>query len=91
VIDEDSPHKARGNPKKVCAILPVERWAIGESQKYFVHKGGGLKCVIFSLAPHVTSGETPHFSFNQRDQAFERGSVSVIPRAKESGNHVARR
>jgi hypothetical protein len=91
VIDEDSPHEPRGNPKKVSAILPAGRFAVRESQKHFVHKGGGLKCVTFSLATHVTAGKAPHFSFDERDQAFERRAVAVAPRAKEPGNHVARR
>jgi hypothetical protein len=91
VINEDSPHESRGNAQKVCAIRPVDRGTIGESQKYFVHKGRGLQCVIFSLAPHVPAGKTPHFSFNERDQAFKRGSVAGTPGAKEPGNHVAGR
>lgn len=88
VIDEDSPHEARGNPQKVCAILPAEWWGIRESHKHFVDKGGGLECVAFSLAAHVAAGETPHFAFDERDEAFERGPVAVTPRAKEPGNLV---
>ena len=52
---------------------------IDETNVSFVDECGGLKCVAFALAAHVTTREPVQFVVDQRIQLVERGLIPFAP------------
>ncbi len=50
IVDEHLAHRTGCRGEKMCAIFPLCRVLIGESEKRFVYEAGRLKRVIVTLA-----------------------------------------
>jgi hypothetical protein len=57
VIYQDLAHQLSRQPPEMTAILPLDRFAADNPDKYFVYQGRWLECVIAALAAHLKLGD----------------------------------
>ena len=71
-LDQDLPHRVRGNRAEVRAILPAIRPILHQAQIRLVDEAGGLKRLPGTLAAKVAGREPPQFLIDDRQQRIER-------------------
>ena len=86
VIDENAPHQAGRDAKKVRAILPADAPGVGQSKKRLVHQRRGLQRVSAPLAAHVPSSQAAQLRLHERQQPLERAIIAVAPRPQQLGD-----
>ena len=83
VVDQNAPHYLRGDREEVRTIRPVHIFLIDQSDVGFIYQGSGLKCVVFSLAAHVTAGQAVEFVVDQRVQLVQSGLLPIAPLSEQ--------
>lgn len=86
VIDQNASHDLRRDREEVRAIRPVHILLINQPDIGFIYQGSSLKCVVFSLAAHVTAGEAMELVVHQRVQLVQSGLVPFTPLSEQFSN-----
>ena len=87
VLDEDAPHRTRGNSKEVRAILPRDLTVAGdELQVRFVNEIRGGKRVLVSLLTQSVVSNVSKMFVNELKETLFRLLITVAPLLKASGN-----
>ena len=82
VIDQNLPHKLRGNGKKMGTILPLRQVLLGQAYVSFVNQCGALEGMVGTFSLKIAAGDSVEFVVDQRHQRVERGLVAVAPANK---------
>jgi len=53
VVNQNAPHRLRGDSEKMRAALPADRALVDKLEEGFVYKRGGLQRVVAPLAPQI--------------------------------------
>ena len=86
MIDQDAPHRLRGNAKEMRAVLPSHRPLVDELQKSLVDEGRGLQRVVGTFFSQVAGRELPQLAMNLRHQAVEGLFLPVAPFLEQFGD-----
>jgi hypothetical protein len=83
VIDEDLPHQPGCHRKEVRSAFQRQAVHIHESQVDLVYERRRLQDVSRRFSPEMAARYAPQLVVHQRNQAVERGRVSLAPGQKE--------
>jgi hypothetical protein len=85
VIDQDPPHRLRGDCIKMCSVLPRHSLLVGQAQICFINQRGRLKHVTWRLVSKVSPSYTLQFLIYKWEQLIGRGLVAVAPISEQLG------
>jgi hypothetical protein len=85
VVHENAPHRASGNRKKMCAVVPRDIFGIDEPQISLVDQRRCLEAMASTLPCHAPSRDLAKLPLHERNQAAEGGLVALPPFQKQSG------
>ena len=88
MIDENAPHRLRGQRVELLAVLELEAVLAHQAKPGFVHERGRLQRVAAPLAPEVRVRNLSQLGVDDGHQGVERGAVATGPAREELG-HVA--
>jgi YVTN family beta-propeller protein len=83
VVDEDTPHHIRRDPKEMAAILPRHRDVTDQPQIHLVNQSRRLQRVVVAFLTEATGGALPQLTVHERQQLIASAKVPSPPRAKQ--------
>ncbi len=71
ILDQDLPHEAGRDSKKMGAILPLRQFLTDQADVRFVNQGSALQGVVGAFALQVPMRHAAQFGVNDRHQGVE--------------------
>ena len=68
MIDQDPPHRLRGDAEELGPVLPGERFRGSQPQEGFVDQQGRLQGMVGALAAHLALGDLVQLGLDQPDE-----------------------
>ena len=90
VVDQDLPHKLRGDGKKMRTILPLRQVLLRHAYVRFMNQRGALQGVIGAFFLKIAAGDAVEFVVDERHQQIERGLISATPAHQQFSNLFGR-
>ena len=90
VIDENLPHRARGEGKKMTSTLRCRTGGPHQTQVRFIDKSRGLECVAGTLVAQVRARHAAQFAVDDREQPIERIRNAAAPVVEKRGDLLIR-
>jgi len=79
VVDENAPHDACGQRKKVCTVLEADLLDVDQTQVRFADECGGLKALSRAFTGRAPPRDLMELPVDKRNQAIQSRRVTIPP------------
>ncbi len=89
MVDQDPPHRLRGDREEVPAVLPLDSGLVDQPEVGLVDERGRLQRLVRPFAAELAPGDRAQLAVDPRHQALGRAVLAARPGLEQCGDLAA--